>query len=130
MNIVNMEAFLVAANHDLEFAIAARYWNATVIFEMGNDKHLITIRDGKIVGILSDLGPMEDWDWNFRISGPQDGWMKLLQPIPEPFYQAILPATLFHGFTIGGDFMTFCSYYRAFSRMIELMRLHNTIKPQ
>jgi hypothetical protein len=130
MNIVNMDTFLEAVNRDAEFAIAARYCNITVKFEMGDDKHLITLQDGKIVGILSDLGPMEDWDWNLHISGPHDGWMKLLQPIPEPFYQAILPATLFHGFTIGGDFMSFCSYYRAFSRMIELMRLHTTIKTQ
>ena len=126
MSLINVDAFVRAANDDPEFAIAARYWDTTLKLTMGESKYMVFVADGRIAGIDSAPALMEDWDYDFCISAPLEEWEKLLQPVPPPFYQALLPAVLLHGFDFGGDFQTFCSYYRAFSRLIEIMR-ENTV---
>jgi hypothetical protein len=122
MSLIDIDAFKQAVNDDPEFAIAARYWDATLKLIMGDSKYMIFIAGGKITGLDAAPALMEDWDYDFCISAPVEEWEKLLQPVPPPFYQALLPAVLLHGFDFGGDFATFCSYYRAFSRLVEIMR--------
>jgi len=126
MSLIDVEAFAEALNEDPEFAIAARYWDATLKLTMGESKYMVFIAGGKVTGIDAAPGMMEDWDYDFCIAAPLEEWEKMLQPVPPPFYQALLPAVLLHGFDFGGDFETFCAYYRAFSRFIEVMR-ENTV---
>jgi len=126
MSLIDVDAFVRAANDDPEFAIAARYWYTTLKLTMGENKYMVFVANGRIAGIDAAPALMEDWDYDFCISAPLEEWEKLLQPVPPPFYQALLPAVLLHGFDFGGDFQTFCSYYRAFSRLIEIMR-ENTV---
>lgn len=122
MSLIDVDAFVRALNEDPEFAIAARYWDATLKLSMGESKYMVFISGGRIAGIDPAPGMMEDWDYDFHIAAPREEWEKMLQPVPPPFYQALLPAVLLHGFDFGGDFKTFCAYYRAFSRFIEIMR--------
>jgi hypothetical protein len=120
---VDVEKLKETANNDPEFVVAARFWDATVKFVVGEGKYMVRIEDGKIASVDPNPGLMEDWDYDFVVSAAEEEWAKLLEPIPRPFYQALLPATLLHGFDYGGDFLTFCAYYRALSRMVEIMRL-------
>jgi len=122
MSMIDTESFVAAVNEDPEFGMAARFWDAVLKFEMGDSKYMLDIKDGKIASLDADPGLMEDWDYDFQVRAPEEEWAKLLQPEPQPFYQALLPAVLLHGFDFGGDFETFCAYYRAFSRLIEIMR--------
>jgi len=122
MSLIDIDALAQAVNGDAEFAIAARFWDAKLKFVIGESKYIVFIANGKITGIDANPGLMEDWDYDFHVSAPLEEWEKLLQPVPQPFYQALLPAVLLHGFDYGGDFETFCAYYRAISRMVEIMR--------
>lgn len=122
MKHINAAQFMEMANNDPEFKIAARYWNTTLKLEAGTALFMVTIKDGRIDGIDSNPGLMEDWDFDFFIRASDAEWEKLLAPVPEPFYQAVVPAVMLHGFDHGGDFESFCAYYRAISRMIEIMR--------
>lgn len=126
MSLIDSDGFVEAVNSDPEFRIAARFWDASLKFVMGESKCMITISDGRIVSLDDNPGLMEDWDYDFQVSGPVEEWERLLKPVPEPFYQALLPAVLLHGLDFGGDFETFCAYYRAFSRLVEIMR-ENTL---
>ncbi|MBN2282382.1 MAG: hypothetical protein JXO48_00665 [Deltaproteobacteria bacterium] len=123
MELIDRQRFMDMVNGDREFAIVARYWNAILRFDAGGDKCLVTITEGKVTDIDPDPDMMEDWNFDFFITAPDDEWEQLLDPAPRPFYQALLPAVMLHGFDHGGDFEMFCAYYRAFSRMIEIMRL-------
>ena len=118
------EALLVAVNKDPEFRLAARYWNGIVKFTMGPRVYLLILKDGELHEVIRDPGMMNDWDFDLYIQAPADEWQKLLEAVPKPFYQAILPASIYHGFSLGGDFTSFCAYYRALSRLVELMRGH------
>jgi len=124
MEFLHIDKYLAAINSDPEFTIAARYWNSTLKFIMGESVCMVVIKDGRLCAIDPNPGLMNDWDFDFYISAPKDEWKKLLDPVPKPFYQAVLPAAIYHGFSFGGDFETFCAYYRALSRMIEIMRYH------
>jgi len=123
LKLIDAERFMEMANKDPEFKIAARYWNTTLKLEAGNSIFMVRIENGRISGIDSNPGLMEDWDFDFFIRAPENEWEMLLAPVPEPFYQALVPAVMLHGFDHGGDFESFCAYYRALSRMIEIMRL-------
>jgi hypothetical protein len=126
MSLIDVDALVQSVNGDPEFAIAARYWDATLKLTMGESKYMIFIKDGRIDSLDGAPALMEDWDYDFCISAPEEEWEKILQPVPPPFYKALLPAVLLHGFDFGGDFSTFCSYYRAFSRLVEIMRENTT----
>jgi len=57
-----------------------------------------------------------------RIGGPAASWHELLQPVPRPFFQDFLPASLHHGFVCEGDLESFYAYYGAISRILVAMR--------
>ena len=56
------------------------------------------------------------------IVGPADGWEKMLQPAPPPFYQDLYGAQIHHGFAIHGAIEDVGPYYPALRRLIELLR--------
>lgn len=124
MSLIDAESYMHALNKNPEFLIAARFWNAKLKFGMGETRYMVTVADGTVTRVDPSPGLMEDWDFDFFVTGPLEEWEKLLEPVPRPFYQALLPAVLLGGLDFGGDFETFCAYYRAFSRMVEVMRSH------
>jgi hypothetical protein len=108
-----------AANADGEFAIAARMWDAQVVFASERDAVRFDVRDGRVKSAsevsVDSAAPV-------RVRGSADGWAKLLQASPPPFYQDLFGAAVHHGFTIEGDVETVYPYYAALRRLIELAR--------
>jgi hypothetical protein len=108
-----------AANDDGEFAIAARMWDADVIFASGGNAVRVSIAGGQVTDVASasnaDVAQI-------RISAPADGWAKMLEPLPLPFYQDLFGASIHHGFTIEGKIEDVYPYYPALKRLIELLR--------
>ena len=108
-----------AANDDGEFQIAARLWDGDVVLVSGDDAVRLTITSGRVV----DAGPaLKDTSAQIRIIGPAEGWAKLLQPLPPPFYQDLFAAAAHHGFQIDGAIEDAGAYYPALRRLIELLR--------
>ena len=107
-------------NGDGEFGLAARFWNGRFKLEMGDDHLLVSVHDGHVERIDARPTPFDPWD--FLVSGPEDGWAKLLQPLPPPFYQDVWSASFHHGFGIGGDLEQFYAYHAAVRRMTQIMR--------
>jgi len=109
-----------AANNDGEFALAARMWDADVVFVSGDDAVRVSVRDGRI-GEIAPAAP--DAAAAIRVRGPADGWRKMLQPAPPPFYQDLYGAAIHHGFAIEGRIEDIGPYYPALRRLIELLRV-------
>lgn len=56
MPFVDTERFTEALNLDPEFKIAARFWNAIVRLEIGDETYVLVIRDGR----LDSMAPPEE----------------------------------------------------------------------
>ena len=108
-----------AANNDGEFAIAARMWESDVVFVSGVDAVRLAVHEGRVTG---GAAVAADSPAPIRISGPPEGWAKMLLPVPPPFYQDLFGAAAHHGFTIEGKIEDVYPYYPALRRLIELLR--------
>ena len=107
------------ANADSEFALHARFWNATVKLRVGATRYRLDIRDGALTGCAPWLGAIAA---DLAIEADDEEWAKLLEPMPRPFYQDLYAATIHHGFSVSGDTLNYCAYYPALRRLVELMR--------
>ncbi len=108
-----------AANDDGEFRIAARLWDGDVVLVSGDEAVRLTVSAGCITEASSAPA---NADAQIRIVGPPQGWAKMLQPLPLPFYQDLYGAQIHHGFAIQGAIETVGPYYPALRRLIELLR--------
>jgi pimeloyl-ACP methyl ester carboxylesterase len=113
---IDIAALRELANNDPEFRLAARYWTATVVMEIGAARHEIVIRDGAITGI----GPADqDSACDILVAGSEAQWEKLLAAVPPPWYQEFL----FAGFRVEGDLIgAVAPYYPALRRLVVLLR--------
>ena len=119
MSLLNMETFCELTNNDPEYLIAARFWNASMKLEMEVSTHILRIQEGTI-SVDSSAPASETCD--ITISAPSHDWKKMFAPVPEPFYQDLFAATVYHDFSYDGDLELMFAYYPALRRMIELMR--------
>jgi hypothetical protein len=112
-----------AANGDGEFTIAARMWDADVVFASGDRAVRMIVSDGRITGVqAAPAGAAAQ----IRVTGPAEGWPKMLSAVPPPFYQDLFGASLHHGFTIEGKIEDVYPYYPALRRLVELLRTAST----
>ncbi len=116
---IDFPALAVRANADGEFALHARFWNATVKLRAGAASYRLDIRDGKLSGCTPWLGAIAS---DLSIEAEESDWTELLAPLPRPFYQDLYAATIHHGFAVSGDTLNYCAYYPALRRLVELMR--------
>ena len=107
------------ANADGEFALHARFWNATVKLRVGKANYRLAFRDGKLAECTPWLGAIA---CDLAIEADEAEWGNLLAPMPKPFYQDLYAATIHHGFSVAGDTVNYCAYYPALRRLVELMR--------
>jgi len=118
-----LESLRQVANEDPEFRLAGRYWDCNLEIAAGERRTCLRIFDGEIVEVV----PWSDERANafastITISAAEEEWRRLLEAVPRPFYHDLWAATVYHGFEVSGDFMAYCAYYRATSRLLELLR--------
>ncbi|PQP25487.1 hypothetical protein [Rhodococcus opacus] len=130
MPFVDTEQFTEALNLDPEFKIAARFWNAIVRLEIGDETYVLAIRDGR----LDSMAPPEGnnlmtvaRNYNIEISAPIEEWSKFFQRVPRPFYQDLFSAVTRHNFRYGGDMKMFFAYYAALRRLFDFMRSYTHV---
>jgi hypothetical protein len=107
------------ANDDGEFKIAARLWDGDIVLVSGADAVRFVVKSGHVVEAAAAAA---DTEAQIRIVGPAEGWVKLLQAVPPPFYHDLYGAQVHHGFTIHGAIEDVGPYYPALRRLIELLR--------
>lgn len=123
MALFDASALVRIANADGEFQLAARLWNADVRLDVGDDGYLLRLREGRITEFARlDAARLAAVKADVRISAPLTDWQELLKPVPKPFYQDLMAAISRQNFMLEGDLVGFHPYYRATSRLFELMR--------
>jgi len=117
--VIDFSTLAERANADGEFALHARFWNATVKLGIGDSNYRLDIRDGAIQRCAPWFGTIAG---DLAIEADEAEWANLLERVPRPFYQDLYAATIHHGFAVVGDTKNYCAYYPAVRRLIELMR--------
>lgn len=118
-----LEELREAANRDPEFRLAGRYWDCNLEIAAGARRSCLRISNGEILGV-------EPWSQErsgsfastVSIAAPEEEWRELLAAPPRPFYHDLWAATVHHDFEVGGDLLSYCAYYRAVNRLLELLR--------
>jgi hypothetical protein len=106
-------------NADGEFRVAARFWDATLRFDVGETSHMLRIEDGAATGIAECA---HDEPADLHVSAPTDEWQHLLADPPRPFYQDLLAASLHHGFEVSRGLAGWAAYYPALRRLVDILR--------
>ena len=116
---LDWESIRTRANSDGEFQIHARFWNSIVRISISQQRYKLVIENGKIQAIEPWFATLAG---NVFIDAPEEDWEQLLEESPKPFYQDLYPAAVHHGFEISGAVESYCAYYPAIRRLIEIMR--------
>jgi hypothetical protein len=108
---------------DGEFMLLARHWTGTLRLGIGNDCIDLRMRDGVPVAEVSATAaePLPDEPGLIGLSATRDLWERMLAPVPEPFYNDVVPAQAL-GLQRSGSELTFWQYYPAVRRVVELLR--------
>lgn len=109
-----------ALNADSEFRIAGRYWDGSLRFEFGADVFRLQLQGGEVISV--DAEKPETGRADVVIKAPVAEWAKLLEAVPQPFYQEFYPASVHHGFSLEGDPDYIWPYYWALRRSGEILR--------
>lgn len=119
---INTEKLKEELNSDAEFRLNARRWEGRFRLASGDDtSYLFQVHDGRIEKILESPDVFQGFD--FSVTGPSQGWDRLLAAEPEPFYQDVFSAWLHHGFSVEGDLEQFFGFHMALRRMQQVLRL-------
>lgn len=117
---INAEKLKDDLNSDAEFSLNARKWEGRFKLVDSDHSYLFQVHEGMVERIEVDPDMYQQFD--FLISGPSEGWDRLLEPEPEPFYQDIYSAWVHHGFSVAGDLEQFFGFHMALRRMEQILR--------
>ena len=106
-------------DRDPEFRHTIRHWTATLRFSIGDTHHLLRVEDGTVVELSACTAQAP---CNVFVSGPESDWRELLRPVPRPFYQDVLFASVHHGFELSPEAHDYAAYYPAIRRFVEVLR--------
>lgn len=121
IELVDWSALRSSANGDPEFSMHARHWTGVIRIGIGRRAVRMSIVSGQMTEVQPWLGRFAS---NLSIDAASSEWRALLEPIPRPFFQDLHAASIHHGFSVSGDLQSYCAYYPAVRRLVELMRAH------
>ena len=116
-----------ALNEDSEFRLQARYWDGSLRFEFGADVYLLRLKCGEVTSVATKVEAAAGIG-DVVVSAPVSDWARLLEPIPQPFYQDFYPALTHHSFRMEGDPDYIWPYYAAIRRSGEILRTIVTVE--
>ncbi len=107
------------ANADGELRVAARFWDATLRLDLGDESRRLRFAQGRLLDVERCAA---DAACDVSISGARDVWEQMLERVPRPFFHDPFAAQLHHGLRLEPDPSAFAAYYPALRRLVELLR--------
>ncbi|WP_159924004.1 hypothetical protein [Rhodococcus sp. WAY2] len=130
MPFVDTDRFTEALNLDPEFKIAARFWDAIIRLEIGDETYILVVREGRLKSMTPPAGNnfmTVSRNYDIEVSAPAEEWNRFFQRVPRPFYQDLFSAISRHNFRYGGDMKMFFAYYAALRRLFDFMRSYTRV---
>jgi hypothetical protein len=112
---------------DPEFGLCARHWTGTLSFVIGDESVVLDLRAG-IPSASDTNGRAAESPGHVTVSAPAELWSQILEPVPAPYFNDIVPAQAF-GLRITGHRETTWQYYAAIRRAVDLLRLTTSGDP-
>ena len=112
--------FEEATNSDETIGAMAKYYTCSFMFDMGSEKVIIEMHDGKIKGINTKPSPLDPYDFALRAS--EKTWREFGQPMPKPMYHGIWSASFLRDLKIEGNHLVLMKNLRNFTVQFELLR--------
>lgn len=112
--------FSAASDKNKTIAAMARYFTCTYMLDMGQEKVIVEMIDGKVYRINVSPGSMDAYDFAFRASAQT--WREFAQPIPKPMYHGIWSASFRKDLKIEGNTLVLLQNLRNFTVQFELLR--------
>ena len=119
MALIEWNQLAERVNADGEFRQAARFWQATLRLDIGDDSHRLRFEDGTLHEVSAC---QREAACDVHISAPTEDWERLLAPAPRPFYQDLFGAQLHHDIELNRDPLDYAAYYPALRRLVEILR--------
>ena len=120
----DVEAIVETTSRHGAFLISARYWSASVLFDLEIEKYVLTVSDGNVSRFqrLDEKTYLAD-DFDIIISGPADSWQKLLQSVPPAPYDDVRFGGQAVGFEVKANVAEALGpYYSAVQEFIDILR--------
>ena len=112
--------FEEATNSDETIGAMAKYYTCSFMFDMGSEKVIIEMHDGKIKSINTKPSPLDPYDFALRAS--EKTWREFGQPMPKPMYHGIWSASFLRDLKIEGNHLVIMKNLRNFTVQFELLR--------
>ena len=112
--------FSAASDKNKTIAAMARYFTCTYMLDMGQEKVIVEMIDGKVYRINVSPGSMDAYD--FALLASAQTWREFAQPIPKPMYHGIWSASFRKDLKIEGNTLVQLQNLRNFTVQFELLR--------
>ncbi|MEC9367446.1 MAG: hypothetical protein VX871_02015 [Pseudomonadota bacterium] len=112
--------FSEASDRDPTIGAMARYFTCTYLWDMGVQKVIVRMVDGRVHEINIDPGPMDAYDFALRAS--PETWREFARPIPDPMYHGIWSASFRRDLKLEGNLLILMQNLRNFTVQFELLR--------
>jgi len=117
---LNFQEWADTANADAGLVHRGRYVNAVVLLDLGDEHHLISIRDGRIESIVPKPRVMPLW--TFAIRAPREEWGAFWQARPVPGSHDIMALLRRQVMVVEGDLHPLMANLRYFKDVLEIPR--------
>ena len=114
------QRFSEASDRDPTIWAMARNFTCSYLWDMGTQKVIVEMHDGKVYRINVDPAPMDAYDFALRAS-PQT-WREFARPVPAPMYHGIWAANFRRDLKIEGNTLVLMQNLRNFTVQFELLR--------
>lgn len=128
-----IERLQEAVNADAALVHQARWLTADMLLEIGEARHLVKIREGRITEISAPT--LRAVPYDFSIKGTAEAWREFWQPIPKPRHHDIMALIREGRMSIGGNLELMMAHFLTLKRMLEKPRGNDantrspTVKP-
>ena len=112
--------FSEASDRDPTIGAMAKYFTCTYLWDMGTQKVIVRMVDGKVHEINIDPAPMDAFDFALRAS--PETWREFARPVPEPMYHGIWSASFRRDLKLEGNLLVLMQNLRNFTVQFELLR--------
>ncbi len=112
--------FSEASDRDQAIGAMARYFTCSYMWDMGPQKVIVEMVDGKVYRINTDPQPLDAYDFVLRASAAT--WREFARPIPAPMYHGIWAASFRRDLRIEGNILVMMQNLRNFTLQFELLR--------
>jgi hypothetical protein len=108
-------------NSDAALIRRAQWLSADMMIEIGNKRHLVKIRDGRITEV-SPL-PLLAMPFDFAVIGTEEAWHEFWQPVPKPRHHDIMALIREGKMRIEGNLEMMMAHFLTLKLMLEKPRL-------